>query len=162
MKLALWLPSVTGGQLSPITTLLSVSLDPIRVQGNSGTVPRNVYVSSDPTLKKRVKTGCELGVKVELVFQKNHRKDAKSPINKGFITVSSEKRWGVTVSSTFLTLHPKTDIYLIFKAIVLVFIEKIYPNLGSIYDLWISNSHPLVFFGWKTLSPISTHSRFSR
>jgi hypothetical protein len=59
-----------------------------------------VYVSSDPTLKKRVKIGWELGVKVELVFHKNHRKDAKSPINKGFITVSSEKKRGVTVSST--------------------------------------------------------------
>ena len=79
-----------------------------------------------------------------------------------FAVIGGARRSLATESSTFLTLQRNTDIYLIFKANILVFIENISPKFGYIYGLWTSNSHPLVFFGWKTLSPISTHSRFSR
>jgi len=93
-----------------------------------------------------VETGWELGGKVGIVFQKNHHKVAKSLINKGFIVVSSEKRLGATIACPFATTTPKMDISLFLRVIYLVFMEKIYPNLG---------------LSAISENPIPTHSIFS-
>ena len=66
-----------------------------------------------------------------------------------FAAIGGVRRHLATEACPFTTVTPKMDISLFIRVINVIFIEKIYPNLGSIYDLWNSNFHPLVFFGWE-------------